>query len=366
MFATFLRKIRVRPILMILTAATTVYAVSGTLLPIIGYALRYNGSFLVTANPSSMMMNNGTYSTATITLISVDGYAGTVALSKSYTYEVLPASFLATTLDIPAGGTATTTLTVAAPANADTGQYGIVITGTRTGPGKALTSSALLLVQVTSTADFSIRSEPSQIDNRAGSSSYTQVLLTSQNGFNGTVSLTATIPFGFIGVMGGQDKVFLPAGGIASTTLQITTTQATQPGEYTIKVTGASGLVVRSATLTILVTLPSAESLSLTSYLLRTATSLTVNLQNTGAMQIALTSYRVRDSMGNSWTHPSWAGPTLAPGNTASADILIWTDCSGCYYTGIFGLFTEFIPGRTYVVTLTAESGTEFTFTVIP
>ncbi len=364
MLSAAFHKIPLRPLLMILTAATAAYAVSGALLPIIGYAQRYNGSFIVTVDPSSVAMNNGTYCTSTITLISVDGYAGTVALSTTYTYEVLPTSFFANTVDIPAGGTATTTLTVAAPANVEPGQYGIVITGTRIGHGKSLTSSALLLVEVTSMADFSIRAEPSQIDNQAGSSSYSQVLLTSHNGFNGTVGLTATIPFGFIGVTGGQDHVFLPVGGIASTTLQITTTQATLPGTYIIKVTGTSGSLAHSATITILVGLPSAESLRLTSYSFGTATSLTLNLENTGAAQIVLKSYRASDSMGNTWVNPNWAGPALAPGETASADILIWTDCSSCYYTGIFGLFTEFVPGRTYTVVLTMESGNEFTFTV--
>ncbi len=363
MLSATIHKIPLRSLLMILTAATTAYAVSGTLLPIIGYAQRYNGSFIVTVNPSSVTMNNGTYCTSTITLISVDGYAGAVALSTTYTYESLPTSFLANMLNIPAGGTATTTLTIAAPANAEPGQYGIVVTGTRIGHGKSLTTSALLLVQVTSIADFSIRAEPSQIDNRAGSSSYSQVLLTSQNGFNGTISLTATIPFGFIGVTGGQDQVSL-SRGIASTTVQITTTQATLPGTYIIKVTGTSGPLAHSATITILVGLPSADSLALTSYSFGTATSLTLNLKNTGSAQIALTSYRASDSMGNAWVNPNWAGPTLAPGETASADILIWTDCSSCYYTGIFGVFTEFVPGRSYTVILTMESGNEFTFTV--
>lgn len=349
---------------MVLTAASSAYAAGTTLLPSLA-GNGNNGSFLLTVDPSSLTIPQGASSTSSITLFSVNGFTGRVQLSAMSTDGSLTLAFQNNTVGLPAGGTAATILTVAVPTDTVNLSHDVIVTGTGTGHKRTYSSSTLLRVAVVSTANFHLQADPSSITNTAGSSNTTSIILTSLNGFTGNVTLTAAIPFGFIGVMGGQNPVTLSANETAFSTLQISTTPATLPGTYKVTVTGASGPSSYSEIITITVKNPIVESLTLTSRSFSSPTNLTLYLQNTGDVPVTLQAYSVRDSLGNAWTLRDWAGPTIALNSISTANILISLDCLGCTYTGIFGLFSQYVAGRTYTVVLTAESNTEFTFTVI-
>lgn len=348
---------------MVLTAASGSYAASATILPTLTGNSRNNGSFLLAVNPSTLSIPQGASDTSKVTLFSVNGFTGTVQLFAQSQDGSLMLVLQNSTLSVPLGGTIATTLTVTVPSAAINSGHDVIVTGTGTGHRKTFSSSALLRVVVGSSANFDLDAEPSALNNIQGSSSTTIITLTSLNNFAGNITLTATIPFGFITVMGGQNPIALTANGTATTSLQITTTSSTQSGTYTIIITGTSSINTYSETVTVTVTKPVVEALVLTSRSF-SPTNLTLQLQNTGDVPIILTAYTVRDSLGNAWTRTNFAGPTIPVSNSGPVSILISTSCLECTYTGIFGLFNQFVAGRTYTVILTAESGTEFTFSV--
>src|SRR3989442_6639816 len=77
---------------------------------------------------------------------------------------------------------------------------------------KVLSSSALLTTTVNPQGDFGVYAYPYSITVVAGFTNSTSIILYGKNGFNGSVTLSATVPFGFVGVMGGQNPVKLTSG----------------------------------------------------------------------------------------------------------------------------------------------------------
>jgi hypothetical protein len=247
------------------------------------------------------------------------------------------------------------------------GNYTIVVLGVTSAHGKTSYASSMLTVQVISSQDFTITSSPSSITNLVGSTNTTTITVTSINGYNGNVSLTATTPFGYISVTGAQSPLMLSPGATASSTLSISTSSSTALGTYSISVTGTAGS--RSHTTTVILNVVDpvpvvVESLMMTSHVFNNGTSLTLNLQNIGNGSITLESYIVQDSSGDAWSLMNWAGPTFAAGTVESANILIGSSCPSCIYTGITGLFFQFQAGQTYTVTVTTVRNHQFSFTV--
>ncbi len=301
--------------------------------------------------------------TSTVSILSTQGFSGTVALTAQVTSGIA-VLFNPSGVSVPAGGTATSIATVQAAKNASIGTYSVIITGTAVTGKKILSSSALLTTTVNSQADFGLYAYPYSITVVAGFANSTSVVLASKNGFSGSVTLSATVPFGFLGVMGGQNPVKLTAGTTASTSLQVSTTTSTASGKYNITITGSSGNVSHSCVSTVIVVDPAPESLSLTGFSNNSPTSLTLYLRNNGNTPITLQSYNVTDISGDVWTLANWAGPTISPASTSSAVILIGSSCNTCTYNGITGLFSQFVSGHTYLITVITKLNTQIKFTI--
>lgn len=355
-----------KPLLMVLTAATGAVA-GGTMINSHVNSTSI-ASFLVTLSPTSLEIGQGGTSTTTVTVTSINGFTGTVALSLFYPGTRFNASLSPTSVNVPANGNAKSTLTVIAPNTI--GDYTVIVTGLASSHGKTSWASSVLTVEVVSKTDFTITASPSIISGLVGSFNTTSITVTSINGFTGNVSLTVTAPFGYITVTGGQNPLTLSSGGSATSILTITTSALnTLPGTYTVLVTGTSSQHTHTTTISLTVYDPTPpprvlESLLLNSYTFNNGTALTLNLQNTGNTTITLQSYIVKDSAGNAWSLTTWAGPTLAPGTSSNALILIGISCPGCIYTGIAGLFFQFNAGQTYTVEVTTTNNNQFSFTV--
>jgi hypothetical protein len=318
-------------------------------------------------NPSTLSLEQGASLASTVSVVSVNGFSGTVSLSLFFTGSKLPALLNPTSVTVPANGTAKSTLSVTASSNP--GTYNIVVIGLTTSHGKTNYASADLTVQVVSNQDFTITSSPSNIVNVFGLSNTTTITVTSLNGYAGTVSLTFTAPFGYITVTGIQNPLTLSSGGTAISTLNIATSLSTKLGAYNITVTGTSGSRTHSTTISLAVIdpilpPPAIESLRLTSYQFVNSTTLSLILQNTGNTTVTLQSYTVRDASGNSWSLSSLAGPMIIPNGFGTAIILIGANCPSCVYGGIPGLFFQFNAGQSYTVTVTTTRNNQFSFTV--
>lgn len=109
---------------------------------------------------------------------------------------------------------------------------------------------------VFTTGDFTMSANPASLSLQRSSQATTAIKLNSIGNFAGTVSLTATIsptnksPSQSLSM----SAVTLTAGGTMLVTLNITTSKNTGFGTYTAIVTGTSGSIVHSVTVTVTVT----------------------------------------------------------------------------------------------------------------
>ncbi len=89
--------------------------------------------------------------------------------------------------------------------------------------------------------------------------------------------------------------------------------------------------------------------------------SATLDLRESGNATSTLTSYRVTDSNGDSYSLLSWSNQTIQPSTVVSEDILIGDSCPSCSLSGT--AFT-FVSGHSYTISVYALDGNQFSFEV--
>jgi uncharacterized membrane protein len=359
------KRVPLKALLLLLIFAFGSLTVSGTVLPFtISDAQKTTGSFVLTISPSPIAVPQGMNATSIVTILSTQGFTGTVTLTAQVTSGIAVV-FGPSGVNVPVGGTATSITTVQAAKNASIGTYNLIITGTAAAGRKVLSSSTLLTATVNPPGDFGVYAYPYSITVVAGFTNSTSIILYGKNGFNGSVTLSATVPFGFLGVMGGQNPVKLTPGATNNTSLLVSTTTSTILGRYNVTITGSSGTISHSCILAVNVVDPSPESLTLLGVTNKFPTNLTLSLRNNGNTPMTLQSYSVTDISGDMWTLANWTGPTISPGSTSPAVILIGSSCNTCTYKGVIDLFQQFVATHTYLITITTKLNTQFTFTVV-
>jgi len=192
-------------------------------------------SFSISANPPTMTILAGSSATSTITLTSLNGFAGTVSLSTNVSPSGLTASLNPSSITLTSGGTATSTLTISSSA---TGTYTVTIVAT--------SGSTSQTTQVTvKVADFAL-SAPSSLTVTSGSATTSTVTLTSLNGFAGTVNLAASVSTPGTTASLNPTSITLTSGGTAASTLTVSSSTV---GTYNVTVTGTSGSLSHSASI---------------------------------------------------------------------------------------------------------------------
>ena len=185
--------------------------------------------------------------TSTTTSVSVNpqyGFTGNVNLSVSGLPSGVTASFAPNPV---AGITGSSTLTLTASTTASLGQYNITITG-KSGTVTA-TTTLTLGVYVPS---FTLSAYGLNMGQGTSSTSY--VYVTPQNGFTGSVTLSAS------GLPSGVTASFAPnpvTGITGNTTLTLTASSTASLGQYNVTITGKSGAMTATTTLTLGVYVPS-------------------------------------------------------------------------------------------------------------
>lgn len=209
--------------------------------------------FTLSATPASLAVTQGTSATVTIGVARTGTFTGAVALAASG----LPAGVTATFSPASATGTSST-LTLAASSTAAAGTATVTITGTSgsiTG-----TATVALTVQPAVAPDFALSATPT-LSVARGSSGTSTIAITRSGGFTGAVTLAAS------GVPAGVSASFSPASTTGtSSVLTLAVSSAATPGTYPLTVTGTSGTLSRTAsvTLTIPTTDPPGFSLTIT------------------------------------------------------------------------------------------------------
>jgi hypothetical protein len=194
--------------------------------------------FSLTATPASQTVTSGAGTSYTVSVTPAAGFAGSVSLSASG----LPAGAAASFTPNPTAGTSTMTVTTSATTPG--GSYPVTITGT--GGGLTHTTAVQLVVQAP-VPDFTLSATPSSRSiTRGGNTTYT-ITVSPGNGFAGSVSLSVA------GLPPRAAATFSPNPATSSSTLAVTTQRNVTRRSYTLTITGNSGALTHTATVTLVV-----------------------------------------------------------------------------------------------------------------
>src|SRR5882762_2118779 len=277
--------------------------------------------FSISANPASLSVNPGSTATSSITLTSLNSFAGTVTLSSAGSPAGLNLSLSPASVSLSSGGTGTSTLSVS---STTPGSYTVTITGT----SGSLSHQTTVTVNV---VDFSIAASPSSVTISPGSSAASTISLKSLGGFAGTVTLSTTSSPPGPTLSLSSSSVTLSSGGTGTTTLTISTQSSTPTGDYTVTVTGSSGSLSHSTS--VLVSVKTVPDFSISA----NPTSFTLQRGASSSSAITVTSLNgfsgtvtLSNSLSPATSNPpvvsfSSSTLTLSPGGSAVSTLTITT-----------------------------------------
>jgi hypothetical protein len=188
--------------------------------------------FSISASPSSQTVTAGGGTSYSVSVSPVDGYAGTVNLTAGGLPSGASAVFSPASIS---GGSGGSTMSVSTTTATAAGTYTVTITGTDSTGSPTHATAVTLIINAAAGADFALSATPSSQTVTAGSGTSYTVSVSPENGYAGTVNLTAG------GLPSGASAVFSPAsisGGSGSATMSVSTTSATAAGTYTVTITG--------------------------------------------------------------------------------------------------------------------------------
>src|SRR3989441_606736 len=209
-----------------------------------------NPDFALSAAPASRTVTQGGSTTYTVNITPSGGFTGAVSLTATG----LPAGASASFSPNPATGSAT--MSVSTGAGTPTGSFSVTITGTS--GNLTHTTSVSLVVSAAAVPDFGLSATPaSQTVIRGGSTTYT-ANISRLGGFTGGVTFSVS------GLPAGATGTFNPNPATAnSSTLAVTTAATTATGSFVLTITGVSGALSRTTSVTLVITAPAAGDFSL-------------------------------------------------------------------------------------------------------
>ena len=208
-------------------------------------------SFTVSVTPPTQTIVLGDSPTYSVTVTSVDGYAGDVDLSiASAPGGLMPpatATFVPATVTVPAGGSAASTLTITNTSSVAGNTYTLTITGSE----GFLRDTANADLVVSTNPIFTVSATPSSRTIEPGDSTTYSITVASVNNYGGDVDLgVAATPVGLIPHATATfvpATVTVPAGGSATSTLTIANTGNVAEDTYALTVTGSEGALTDTA-----------------------------------------------------------------------------------------------------------------------
>lgn len=213
--------------------------------------------FSMTAYPTSLAIQQGDSGSATIVVISVNGFSASVDLTvTSLSITGVTTILNPSQVTPPADALETSTLTVQVDESATAGTYTLTVTGT----SGSLSRSVDIEVEVTTvppsppSPDFSVTVHPSSLSRQQGASDTASIIVASLHGFSNLVSLTVSPTIDGITFSLDPTSVTPTADGIATSTLTITITETATPSSHLVTLTGTSGALQHSASLSLEIT----------------------------------------------------------------------------------------------------------------
>ena len=228
------------------TYTITVTGTNGTLGPshMTSISVTVNSpNFSLTANPTSIGVIRGSAGNmTTITLKSLNGFAGTVSLTATPSDSGLADYFNPASVTLASGGSGTSTISVSTSSTAP-GFYSIMVNGTSGSTTNATTLSITVTIP-----DFRMNPSPFSLSLAQGSSATTTITITSLSGFKGTLTITGTISPSGPSVSFNPASVALFSGGSVTSVMTLSTNGSVGTGTYTVTVTVTNGTLTHSTT----------------------------------------------------------------------------------------------------------------------
>src|SRR6266704_4228854 len=216
-------------------------------------------NFLISANPSSLTIVEGSSAASTITLTSINGLNGTVSLSTlspplcaqpgCSSWTLSPTSVILSSERV---GTATLSIFAGTAFPGPGNSLSLPINGTINGLSHSI--SVVFRTVAPSVPDFTIQASPTILSVSQGFTGPSLLTLGSIQGFNGTMTLDASgSPTGLILSLT-QTSVMLSSGGTGTSELSVSTLSTTPVGSYSVAVTGSAGSISHTLAITVTVT----------------------------------------------------------------------------------------------------------------
>ena len=201
-------------------------------------------SFGLSATPTTVSVQPGSGTSATIQITPQNGFSGAVTLSVSG----LPSGVTGTFGPVSSNASQ---LTLTASGAVAPGTYPLSIQGV----SGTLTESTTLSLQVAAAASFSLQTTPAAVTIGQGASGAATIAILSANGFNSAVNLTVS------GLPSGVTALFSPASATGTSTLTFTASASAATGAANVTVKGTSGSLVSTVGITLTVAPPANFSL---------------------------------------------------------------------------------------------------------
>jgi hypothetical protein len=249
-------------------SSLTIQGVSGTLTSTVGLNLQVTGvpSYTLKTSAAAVSIVQAGAGSATITVVPVNGFTGTVNLVVSGLPSGVTASFSPAT-----AGASTLTLVASATAAASTTNLAV------TGTSGSLTATTAIALTVVPQALFSLTSSVSTVSVLQGATGAATITVTPKSGFTGKVALTTSaLPTGLT-------ASFNPSTTATTSIVTFTATSAAVAGTTTVTVMGTVGTASTSVALSL--TVKGASGFSLAA----TPASLTMTQGTSGISTIAVT-----------------------------------------------------------------------------
>ena len=301
--------------------------------------------FAMSAQPNSLTIPQGSSGSTIILLTSVNGFQGNVSLTPPVSclaigcpsYTINP-----TRVELVANGSGKAVFTIYTYPQTPLNTYNVAVSGT-SGSLSHTASVTYTVVAPQGGPDYSISANPVNQTVVAGSSGKSLIILTSLNGFSGTVNLATSPPPLCVSCPSwglNSSSVKLSSGGTASSTLTFVSTLGTPPRNWVVVVTGTSGSLSHNVSVTFTV-VPSSPPPDFT--IIANPNSLNIPAGTTGKSTITLTSLNSFSGTVNLYTSPSplcpspqcstWSiDPTsvnLSPDGSATATLSIFGGTQG-------------------------------------
>jgi subtilase family serine protease len=232
--------------------------------------------FTFTASPASQSVVQGNSVVYSAVITAVNSYTGTI----NFSVAGLPAGATLTPPPPAVTNSGSSAITVLTNNGTTTpvGTYPLTITAT---DGVLVHTAAVTLI-VTAPADFTISPTPASQTVTAGVNAGYQINVGSVGGFNGLVNLSVSVsPVVTDGPVASLNPTSVTGSGLSA--LTVTTVTTTPAGTYTFTITGTSGPLVHTATVTLVVNAPGTGDFSISSL-----NTITVKRSQSGSLAVTI------------------------------------------------------------------------------